>query len=319
MLIKLEQIENGEQLKKVVDNHGSSSIGEFNFATEEEIKALIPEPEPVLGTLKLTPNMVERSNIRYLYPQPDGAIERGSKAEIPWDIVDCSDIETSLKYVFSFDSDLKVSPKLINTSKIKSLYGLYEDCYRLFDVKPFENIDECVCFDYAFESCKSLGYFYVEFPKTKQPVSCRNMFLFCNPDKYYGEKAVGLLKAPDIKFQIKDATYMFDNCTALTTVPEYDLSKCEYMDGMFMSCKSLGHHEYSTEDEGVFPWVIDCSSLKKVPDGMFLDTQIKKVQFKNVPESILQDFVAKKIFGLTDKDDESQYTIEIVNDSEESE
>ena len=305
MFIKLEQIEQNKKLKELIEKGVSaegSGGGNINFATSDEIKKLIAPPEFVPGILVLKPN---ENNLQYKDIQDDPtAIERGSREELPWDCVDCSNV-TSLSNTLAYNSDLKYSPKLIHTENVTSMHGLFENNNRLKKVQPFDDISACEVFDWAFAYCNCLGYFdYFTFPKTSQPVSCKYMFECDYNSDFYGRSAIGLLSAPNIEFQIKNAYYMFAFCAQLYRVPEYDMSKCEDMTCMFYGCEEL------KGNDGAFPWTIDCSSLTMYPYGMFGKTKIKNVKLKNVPESVKKEITIQRLFALGEKDNENDYTIE---------
>jgi hypothetical protein len=281
--VKLKQVEEYES-----SSAHSSSSGDIQVSTKEEVVGIIPKEET--NVLKIYPTTYETCN--YVYDDlgiPHFEEEKykiasehaKTEGRIPWDAIDFSyvieDRDTKSLFWGILANDIKVAPKLINTESVESLASFFRMNKELIEVQPFGNLKNCCCFTSMFEDCEKLSTI-PDFPQVCDGVVCDRMFYNC-----YALKA-----APAIHGRIGEATSMFYNCRSLETVPEYDLSKCESMSSMFCNCESLA---------GEFPWEIDLSSIYFVNSlsSMFKGTKVTKATFKNVPKDFTMEAIASSI------------------------
>ena len=84
--------------------------------------------------------------------------------------------------------------------------------------------------------------------------------------------------------------YIFENCYALTTIPQLDTNNVTEMRCMFSNCSSL-----PTE----FPWVIDCNKIADSDnmENMFQGSSVTNVTLANVSNSIKSQVTSQLLKG----------------------
>lgn len=121
----------------------------------------------------------------------------------------------------------------------------------------------------------------------------------------YGEDYLTVKELP-FDIDSRNATnmnYMFQSCSALTTVPDLDTAQVTEMTSLFDGCKSLTTvPQLDTRNvTGMFAMFRDCSSLTSVPD---MDTeQVRDLRYMFVRCARLTDgnvrLINKRLFANT--------------------
>ena len=149
---------------------------------------------------------------------------------------------------------------LYNTSKVKSTYGMLEECTNLTSIPLFDT-QNVTDMQRMFYNCTSL----ISVPEfnTRNVTNIGSMLYNCGK-----LKSVPLFDTS----KVTDISYMFNGCTSLASVPEFNTSNVTNMVGMFSGCASLAavplfDTQNVTNTTSMFS---GCASLAAVP---LFDTQ----------------------------------------------
>ena len=116
---------------------------------------------------------------------------------------------------------------LYNTSKVKSTYGMLEECTNLTSIPLFDT-QNVTDMQRMFYNCTSL----ISVPEFNTSNVTNMVGMLYNCGKL---KSVPLFDTS----KVTDISYMFNGCTSLTSVPEFNTSNVTNMVGMFSGCASL--------------------------------------------------------------------------------
>ena len=149
---------------------------------------------------------------------------------------------------------------LYNTSKVKSTYGMLEECTNLTSIPLFDT-QNVTDMQRMFYNCTSL----ISVPEfnTRNVTNMSHMLDGCGRIK-----SVPLFDTS----KVTDISYMFNGCTSLTTVPLFDMQNVTNMASMFNGCNSLTSvPEFNTSNVTNMASMLNgCTSLTSVP---LFDTQ----------------------------------------------
>lgn len=152
-------------------------------------------------------------------------------------------------------ANLNSIPKLINTSNVTNMSGLFRYCNNITSIY---NIDTSSAQDisYMFDNCKNL----VNIPELdiSNSTKASRMFSYCN----------NLVELPNLDTSnVKTTTGMFYHCNSLTTIPNLDISNATEMTQMFTMCYNLT--EIPNLDisnvTNMFETFAECNNLVSVP------------------------------------------------------
>ena len=144
---------------------------------------------------------------------------------------------------------------LYNTSKVKSTYGMLEECTNLTSIPLFDT-QNVTDMQRMFYNCTSL----ISVPEFNTSNVTNMVGMLYNCGKL---KSVPLFDTS----KVTDISYMFNGCTSLTSVPEFNTSNVTNMVGMFSGCASLAtvplfDTQNVTNTTSMFE---GCTSLTSVP------------------------------------------------------
>lgn len=231
------------------------------YATDTEVEEmLIPKADKNM----ITPTENQWNAAQYAKMSWQEYTEYINKnGRMPWDIINCEYL-TNLEHRFY---QLAAVPEFINYDMINSLAYAFESCQ--FETAPEIKIEgsDPIDMTYTFYQCQNL--------KDLSPLKVETItgeYAFAN---------TSIEKGPDVKKICGNCWNMFYGCHKLKELPEYDLSECTNMCGMF---SSTGLPEE-------FPWVIDLSNIRTTSGiaSMFSDTKVKKLKVKNVHPELNPD------------------------------
>ena len=144
---------------------------------------------------------------------------------------------------------------LYNTSKVKSTYGMLEECTNLTSIPLFDT-QNVTDMQRMFYNCTSL----ISVPEfnTRNVTDMSHMLDGCGK-----LKSVPLFDTS----KVADISYMFNGCTSLTTVPLFDMQNVTNMASMFNGCTSLTSvPEFNTSNVTNMASMFNgCTSLTSVP------------------------------------------------------
>ena len=196
----------------------------------------------------------------------------------------------SASAAFSGCTNLISVPK-INMSNVNNLNSIFSGCSNIEEAINL-NAKNATAANYMFSTCtklkkvskinlanaKNIQYMFNECTSLTEVSELDTSSAEYMSEMFY--KCSSLVNAPELNMSnVVDTREMFEGCTSLTKVPKYDTSKVTNMSEMFYNCSSLS---------GVFPWVIDCSSITSYSymSQMFYNTKITKVRLYGANDSI---------------------------------
>ena len=151
-----------------------------------------------------------------------------------------------------------------NTSKVKSLCGMFESCILLTNIKPLENwnVSACTDFSYIFQYCTNLSNIKpLENWNVSNGINFSNLFSYCNISDisplanwnvskgevfnyiFYGMSFSDI--KPLEKWNVSNAIYLlyffygFKNLTDITPLKNWNVSNCKDFNGFFSYCEKL--------------------------------------------------------------------------------
>lgn len=249
----IKNYNNIEELpQEVIDDLTDVKITDFGYAFNGCAKLKnIPE------SLAIIINLEEASNANFAF---GGCSSLTSVPKININNVN------NINSIFNGCSSLEEVTDLSAENATTASY-MFGSCIKLNKVSKI-NLANAKDIQYMFNGCTSLTEVSeLNIPKAE----CMNeMFYNCS----------SLVNAPELDMSnVIDTREMFEGCISLTKVPKYNTSKVTNMSEMFRNCSSLS---------GVFPWVIDCSSITSYSymSQMFYNTKITKVRLYGANDSI---------------------------------
>ena len=212
-----------------------------DYVTKSELNNQIDELKRELGTKKIDatgfkfatstfaefPDMFDFSNVsdfNYMF----SGCENLTRINVN---LDGAAGESTRSFMFADSISLIEAPE-IDTTLTTDMSGMYQSCESLEKV-PSYNIDVCASLSDMFNYCSNLvevGDFTTYSGTATELLSVYFMFSGCR----------SLVQAPNIPTKnVEDFVGMFDNCSALETVPEYNFSKANNVANIFNGCYNL--------------------------------------------------------------------------------